>query len=254
MSGTAVAQNEPSGGEDNWRFNIAPSYFASTIAGSLTLEQPPDPIYGGNYIVDIGPDHLSSGFIGSAGVGRGRWDFTIGVASTSVSDSAEIQLASTPQDSIPGYYDFSWNESTVRVQYRVGPYLSPYVRIYAGIRWINWKYDLFDDVESTLGNWDESWIDPMLGANTSFGLGAGFSAHAHADAAGFKIGGSELSYTISGGLAYDLTPMIRLTGTYVYKQVSYDNGEEGEDLLVWKDGVTQGWVLGASLSFPGVSR
>lgn len=247
---SAQPQVEDSTTASNWRFSVTPYYWASAIAGSLTLEQPNDPIHGGNTIVDIGADHLSPGFAVFATGGKGRWGAEMGVFSSSVADSGIVHFADVSRDSLDGYYDFAWSEASVRGSYRIGPYLSPYVTLYAGIRWINWKYDLFGDSNNELGKWDETWIDPMLGAQTSFGLGAGFSAHAHVDAAGFGLGGSQLSWTISGGLSYHVHGPVSLVGTYAFKQVSYDNDKTGSDLLIWKDGVAQGWFMGASFSFP----
>lgn len=251
----ARSQSADSAAASSWRFSITPQYWASAIAGSLTLEQPNDPLIAGNYVVDIGhKEELNPGFIVGASAGKGRWGAQLGVAASSVSDNTDIRLADSPRDSLSGNYDFSWSEASARGTYRVGPYLSPWVTVYAGIRWINWKYDLFDDANGTLGSWDETWIDPMVGAQTTFGLGAGFSAHAHFDAAGFKIGGSELSYTVSGGLAYHVAGPLTLIGTYGYKQVSYDNGKTGDELFIWKDGVAQGWIIGVRLAYPGTKR
>lgn len=253
--GASQAQVADSTQSAGWRFSFAPFYWASALAGSLTLEQPNDPLIAGNYVVDIGAaERLNPGFAAIASAGKGRWGVQVGVAASSVADSALIQLADTPQDSIPGYYDFGWSELSLKGTFRVGPYLSPYVTIYAGLRTINWTYDLTDDASNPLGSWDERWIDPMIGASTRFALGAGFSAHAHVDAAGFKIGGSELSWTVSGGLDYHVSGPLSLVGTYVYKQVSYDNGKTGDELFIWKDGVAQGWFLGASVAFPGKKR
>lgn len=239
---------------DQWRFTVMPSYWASIIAGSLTLDQLPRPILGGNYAVDIGSGELGNGYGLDASVGKKRWDFQVSFYGSSVADDEMAQLINRPADSVAVGYDFGWNEGSARFQWRVGPYLSPYVRIYAGIRFINWTYDLTDNSGGALGSWEESWVDPMIGANTNFGLGAGFSAHAHVDAAGFSLGGSELSWTISGGLNYHVAGPVTLVGTYAYKQVSFDNGETGDGRLVWKDGVAQGWFFGLNLSFPGRVR
>jgi len=69
----------------------------------LTLEQPNDPLVAGNYVVDVGhKDELNPGFAGFASAGKGRWGLQIGVAALSVVDSAMIQLADSPQNSIAG--------------------------------------------------------------------------------------------------------------------------------------------------------
>jgi hypothetical protein len=239
---------------DQWRVSVTPVYWASILAGALTLEQPPDPLISGNYVFDVGDGKLGNGYGFEASAGRKRWDVQVTAYGATVADSSMLQFLDMPTDSIPGYYDFSWSEASIRGLLRVGPYLSPYVRIYAGIRWINWKTDLFGDADNQLGAWDETWIDPMIGANTRFGLGAGFSGHAHVDAAGFNLGGSELSWTVSGGLSYHVAGPVTLVGTYAYKQVSYDNGKTGDELQVWKDGVAQGWFFGLNVSFPARQR
>ena len=89
------AQSADTTAVDGWRFAVTPFYWASAIAGSLTLEQPNDPLVAGNYVVDVGhKDELNPGFAGFASVGKGRWGAQIGVAASSVADSVDSSIFS----------------------------------------------------------------------------------------------------------------------------------------------------------------
>ncbi len=237
---------------DRWYVRVTPFYWASNVSGALTLGHEEDRSIGGDWLVPVVKHELDSGWAGALAVGKGRFEFNMSAASTSVFDTGDFVRLSNPADTVEGDWVFDWKEIDGKISYEISPAsISPTVRMYAGLRWMHWIQD--QDVDGEVSNFDEVWIDPLIGARTSFPLGSGFLASAHADAAGFGLG-SQLSWTVSGGFGYHVAGPLSLNAMYVYKQVSYDNGKEGDLRFEWEDGVAQGWFFGGTLQYPWGSQ
>ena len=90
---------------------------------------------------------------------------------------------------------------------------------------------LQSEIESEAGEtWHNTWVQPLVGINTTVALGEDWQAFLAMDAGGFELNGKhDLSRTFEAGLAYALGNSAQISLAYRYFGIEYcaHNGRNG---------------------------
>ena len=87
-----------------------------------------------------------------------------------------------------------------------------------------------DVADAASETWHNTWVQPLLGMNTTVALGEDWQAFLAMDAGGFGLNGKrDLSGTVEAGVAYALGNSAQISLAYRYFGIEYsaDNGRNG---------------------------
>jgi hypothetical protein len=120
--------------------------------------------------------------------------------------------------------------------------------VYAGIRY--WDVDLdLVLVDGPGGGFDlgDRWVDPVVGARIVRDIAEDWFLTARGDLGGFGIG-SDFSWTLQGGVGYDVGTWFSLVAQYKALGVDFENDKAGANSLLY-DTTMHGPLLGFVFHF-----
>jgi hypothetical protein len=200
----------------DWKHEVAPYAWGAAMSGTTAV---------GPLEVDVDAsfsdilDNLEVGFMGSYRATRDRLSITV--------DGIYMGLGSDgrgPAGYVKGDVDLDQAALEVDVGYEVLDRLT----VFGGLRY----NDLSVDIKTTgpLGvrsdGADEDWIDPVIGAHYTLGLGGNdkWSFTLRGDVGGFGVG-SEFAWQGIGTLRWQASDRIGVLGAYRYISMDYENDD-----------------------------
>jgi opacity protein-like surface antigen len=185
---------------------------------------------------------LDGGIMGKAEMRLGRWSVLGDVMFTQVSPGGTLKGPATSK------VDVRSRSLTLQgnVLYRLFETETLSLDAGAGARF--WYLDNRLDIgpggrpTRTIVTEDENWIDPLLAARISAGLGGPWGVTAVGDIGGFGVG-SDLTWQAIGTLDYAVNDRLELRAGYRALSVDYEDGKFLYDVLM------QGPILGATYRF-----
>jgi hypothetical protein len=236
----AQAQASPS----EWRWSVVPFVWLSNLGGLSVV---------GERQVTVGDSALTPAAAFRLEAQRRRVGFRVSGTWAALANRGTIAPVTQPMQGEPGQYDFSWATVEAHGMLQVGPYdPASSFTVYLGLRAVRQTQRLQDASGGAVAV-TQVWLEPVEGSRYSVTVGRRLWATIGGDIGGFAVG-SDFTWTLSGELAYRLAPPLALALRYTYREVQYDNKEDGPETYRWDAGVQQGWFFGAVLAFPSAIR
>lgn len=125
--------------------------------------------------------------------------------------------------------------------YRIKTIEDP-LEFYGGVRW--WDMDVDVNINGTRqGESGEDWIDPVIGIRWMPQIAENWSLIIKGDIGGFGVG-SDFTWNLQGGVAWDVTDYLTLVFEYRALSVDYSTGTEGTPDRFVYDTITHGPMFG----------
>ena len=201
LAGTARAV--PQGateGEDDWRFTLAPYYWATGFDGELTLDGAE--VEGDGSSDGFPRDFALSGFLGHFEARRGPWAFALSPIFLDVEAEGHEEPATDTETEIEGAIVEGFATRTLwwGLQALVG------ARYYA----LDTRAEVtVDDVPQPELDADKDWVDPILGLRFEPALPDRWTLSARIDVGGFGLG-SDFAWNASLVAGYRLAGWARV--------------------------------------------
>lgn len=226
--------------QEGWEFTFSPMVLAPSIEGRSTIGRS-----GGDISVDPG-DVLDNLDAGGALRFQGHHPSGFGYAlDYSVMNLAEG--ASSLAGRISADIDQSVLDAVGSYRFETG---TDVMEIYAGLRY--WDVDFGLNVTggplAGLYPNGDSWIDPLVGLRWQRQIGAKWRLMLDGGIGGFGIG-SDFTWNLMGGVAYERWDNISLFAMYRALGVDYETGTPGTASYFEYDTVSQGPLVGVGFRF-----
>jgi hypothetical protein len=226
--------------EDDWTFIIAPYALVPTISGDSSVGR----VEGAE--IDVGPqDILNNLKLGGMIQGEAHHKSGYGVSLAynfmDLEDNASNPSGTTTlgaeifQGIFEGY-------GVYRYQTSRGP-----LDIYGGVRWWSMDVDLKLNGAKISSN-DADWVDPVVGLRWIPTITKNWRLILKGDIGGFGAG-SDFTWNLQGGFAWDATDYMVLVFQYRAMSVDYSDGAVGSTDRFAYDTITHGPILGLSFRF-----
>ncbi|TLP67658.1 hypothetical protein FEE96_03750 [Parasedimentitalea maritima] len=226
--------------QDSWDFVIAPYLLAPSISGTSTLGR-----LGGDISVDPGDvfrNMEAGGMLRFEGRHQTGYGFALDYAFMNLGNGA-----TSPIGDIRADYKQSIFEAVAT--YRFGNDSDTF-DAYAGVR--HWDIDVNLDILTgpAAGNLQrgDNWTDPIVGLRWQRRLNPKWRVLMQGDLGGFGVG-SDFTWNLMGGFAYDRWQNTSLFMTYRALGVDYKSGTPGTPSFFEYDTVTQGLLAGVGFRF-----
>lgn len=251
LLGTAMPVNAQSAGgsSGDWRYEFTPYFWASGMKGDVQVGNLPRTSVDMSF-TDI-LDTLDFGIMGAFEARKGRWGLLFDSIYMKVSDSA---TASRTGPGPIGATATANADATMKqtmlaaaVAYRVVEGRSP-VDAIGGLRYskidvsANIDASLFGLTGSAARSGDKDWVDPYVGVRIQHALDERWTLVGYGDVGGFGAG-SDFTWQVALGAAYDFSKTISGKFGYRYLSVDYDKGGFFYNMK------TQGVYLGLGIRF-----
>jgi hypothetical protein len=231
--------------EEGWRFELIPAYlWVPGFSGNLGLEDIDTP---GDSPSGESLTNLDFGYLLHGEAWYNRFGGMLDALYVSLAKNAKAGLPELDVGFQAWLVDFA---GLYRVyQYPLGNAAdgrSLGIDLLAGGRYmsVDLDIDLFDKFISLGGN--EQWADPIFGGRVLADFTRKFSGTLRGDVGGFGVN-ADLTWSVSGALAYNFTKLFSVWGGYRVLGMEYEIGS-GEDRF--KFSMTfQGPVIGIGFSF-----
>ena len=229
---------------DEWEFVVAPYLWATHIDADATLGPLP-PISLDVPFSDLF-DSLDFAFAAHVIGKKGAWGFDFDVTYVDLGIDLSGKLPPLPvfEGASPNM-DFKMTLVEGFGSYRLGGQEN-WFEVLAGLRYMKMKNTLeLTLAETERSVFDENWVDAMVGIRTKTNLGSKFVLIGRAD---LSAGGSDFTYNLQGGLAFNASKKISILLEYRFLNVDYENGQEGAQFFAF-DGSMKGPLLGVGIRF-----
>lgn len=222
-----------------WTYNVSPYLWASGLSGDLgTLPGVP------SQDVDLSfkdvLENLDFAAFLVAAARNGDWVYRF--------DGMIVQSSDNQSVNAPNVDSFKLTSRSSSVALTVGHVVSRsdthLVDVYAGGRawWVETDFKIKGSGQTVNEDSSESWIDPLIGVDSTFQLSDKWSLFGAAEIGGFQVG-SDLTWGLLGGARYAVSDTIGITFGYRYMYVDYEKGG-----FVYET-TQKGPVIGASFKF-----
>jgi len=220
---------------DKWEFIIAPYLLAPNIDGNASIGR----VEGAD--VDVGTDDIINnldlgGMIQLEAHHASGYGVILGYSFMDLSGGAntpggQVNLgADIFQGIFEGYG--SYRVSTTR-----GP-----LDFYGGIRWWDMNVELKVNGQKIVEN-DPDWVDPVVGLRWMPQISENWHVILKGDIGGFGVG-SDFTWNLQGGFAWDATDYLTLVFQYRALSVDYSTGSVGTPNRFVYDTITHGPLFG----------
>lgn len=118
---------------------------------------------------------------------------------------------------------------------------------YGGVRWWDMGLDMFIN-DTPVSSADEDWVDPVIGVRWIPQISDKWHLMAKGDIGGFGVG-SDFTWNLQGGVAWDATRWLTLVLQYRALSVDYSSGSVGSADRFAYDTITHGPLLGLAFRF-----
>jgi len=116
--------------------------------------------------------------------------------------------------------------------------------IYGGVRWWNMDIDLKLN-GAKISSSDADWVDPVVGLRWIPTIAENWRLILKGDIGGFGVG-SDFTWNMQGGFAWDATEYMALVFEYRALSVDYSDGAVGSEKRFAYDTITHGPMFGLS--------
>lgn len=220
-----------------WKYEIAPYLWASGMDGTSGI----GPVTAETSLSfsDI-MDNLEIGFMGAFRASKDRYSITV--------DAIYMGLGVTEKG--PGGVlkaDIDMDQTGLETDF--GYALNDRVTMLAGLRYVDLDVKL--KVTGPLGEvlsarQQQSWVDPVIGAQYLWPFADQWSLNLHGDIGGFGIG-SDFAWQAMAVLRWQFSPRTGVALAYRYLDMDYEDGK-GNDRFLY-DMATSGPALGVVFTF-----
>ncbi len=226
--------------ESGWRWSVAPSLWLSNLGG-LSVVGERQTVVGDSVLTPAGAIRVEAR--------KRRVGFRVAATWATIGNPGTIAPVTEPTDGTLGRYDFSWTTIEAHGTLQIGPYdPQSSFTVYLGARYVRQGQRLRDQVGGDVSV-TQVWLEPVEGTQYAVKIGRRLFVAIAGDIGGFAVG-SDFTWTLSGTLAFRVAPPLDLAMRYMYREVQYDNKEEGLKTYRWDNGVQQGWFFGAVVTVP----
>ncbi len=227
---------EPDAGADTWSNQLIIYLLGATLDGQVGL----GPL---EAEVDMGTsdifDALDGAFLGMYRGEGERWGVLLDVVYMNLKADAQ-----GPLGALSGTVSNKQTTVLASASYRV----SENTRLLAGVLYadITAKARLDGPLESRQGKAGESWVDPVVGVLYNRALGSRWDLTGLAQVGGFGVG-SDLTYVLTGSVAYQISARTSISLGYRYLDFDYEDGTGADRFLF--DMKQHGPAVGFRFSF-----
>ena len=226
---------------DEWEFVVAPYLWATHIDADATLGPLTIPL-----VVPFSAllDNLDFAFAAHVIGKKGAWGFDFDITYVDLGIDLTGKLPPPFEGASPNM-DFKMTLAEGLGSYRLGGQ-EKWFELLAGVRYRKMKNTLeLTLAETERSVFDESWVDAMVGIRTKTDLGSKFVVSGRAD---LSAGGTDFTYNLQGGLAFNASKKISILLEYRFLNVDYKNDQEGAQFFAF-DGSMKGPLLGVGIPF-----
>ena len=164
-------------------------------------------------------------------------------STTSLSNVTELEGETVPDGTMVAY-DFSQTMAELFGWWQVGTFETHYAfQLYGGLRLTNQSQTILTGPVTVVGKYDQTWVEPVAGAQYWVDMGGIFWATITGDIGGVLFG-SEFAWRIGAEFGAHVYGPIHLSMAYRYLQTEYENKNTG---YRWDIGETQGWYFGLTI-------
>lgn len=226
--------------ESAWRWSVAPFLWLSNLEGLSVV---------GDRQTVVGDSVLTPAIEVRIEAQKRRLGFRVLAAWAAIGNPSIITSVTQPTQGTPGRYDFSWTTLDAHGTLQVGPYdPESSFAVYGGVRFVRQGQRLRQQGGSDVAV-TQIWVEPVGGTRYAVNVGRRVGVTITGDIGGFAVG-SDFTWTLSGELTFRVVPRLDFAMRYMYREVEYDNKEEGLKTYRWDSGVQQGWFFGAVVTVP----
>ena len=181
---------------------------------------------------------LYASFAGDVQVGKGAFRGVLTFSTTSLSNTTEIEGPGIPDGTLAAY-DFSQTMAELFAWWQIGTFSTDHAfQLFGGLRYTHQSQKIL--TSSVVGNYGETWVEPVAGAQYFVEMGSVFWATVTGNMGGVLFG-SEFSWGVGAEFGAHVYGPLHLGLAYRYFQTEYENSDTG---YRWDVGETQGWYMG----------
>lgn len=218
-------------GNPDFFVRVVPYYWFSNIDGQQHVD---------GADLHVTSDTTRPGWAGRLEAGKGRWRGLFEISRGGVAGNLE-----ETSDPAARTYDFHVTTWELVATYEMGdPLTARALEVLAGIRHVSQQQVFGTDIDAATREFDASWTEPLVGFRYYATVGGPFWFTVRSDIGGFGVG-SKFTWVLDGEVGIEVMSHFDLTMRYRYLETEYDNGASGDELYIWEEGQSQGWLFGA---------